>query len=231
MRTCPHCGRENRDDVWVCGSCGEPLTGGTERDESGEAGARCEPAAPSAPDSYGYGGVEYALATGPASQSSASGKPDRSSRLVWVVAGAGLAIVAAIVLVWFFALRSTGGGEFIGAWQAPGTDISTVSIARAGDTFKLTFTSANSATAQSFKAELNGDRLETKLEPIAKNEDERAAAVLFQALLAAAIDDFKMVFTYRAADGKLILRVEGAPRAGAQPSAGWDQPVELTRAR
>jgi hypothetical protein len=215
MGTCPHCGKEIRDGAWACGFCGEPVA--TAIAPSEDAGDDA-----SAPSVLGQDGLEYATAVAP---SPATAKPQRASRLLWLVLGAGAVAVLAIVLVWLFVLRDAGRGPFVGTWKLPGNDIARLRIEEKGG-YELTFTDGQGRSIGPFIATLNGVRLETKLQLKSGGGGTQGVATqLFQSVLTSMLGDFTISFAPTTRDDRLTMGIEG-PNVPQTPAYA---PVELQR--
>lgn len=141
MAICPGCGKEIRDDIWVCGHCGALVAGGTPSSPgsrygggaaggwSASAGPIGAPAAgaasPAAGSMLAYAGPPTGAGAMPAGAiglaeqpppGAVSGAPRKAesrgtSHAVVIAAIVGFVAVAAIVAVWFFVLRGGGGGD------------------------------------------------------------------------------------------------------------------------
>jgi len=215
MGTCPHCGKELREGAWVCGFCGEPLAQGGAAAEDGQA-------APPATSVVGRDGLEYSTVAAP--RVTAAPSP-RTSRLLWLVVGAGMLAVLAVVLVWLFVLRDTGHGPFTGTWTVPGNDVVRLKIEDQSG-YQLTFTDGEGRDIGPFMATLNGTRLESKLLLKGGGGAEGLAGQFFQSVLSSTLGDFTIVFTPGQRDDRLVMSVEGA----SVPQTAANAPVELQRA-
>lgn len=221
MATCRSCGRELREDVWTCGLCGQPVSAAGTSGETAQADM-WEPSALPA----GYQ-PEYAELPAP----SVRGRRGREGRAALFAVGAGLAMVIAIVAVWFFALRGGEGGDaFIGMWRSTGTDATRVTVSRTDGELVLTIADQSGTAVGPFKTDLDEDRLTTALELQGESDTDKLAAEMLTAILDAAFEDFEMVFTRNPADDTLALSVEGTPKVGGLPAGSvWGRPVTLTR--
>lgn len=246
MATCASCGKEIRDDVWTCGFCGAPVAqapahdaGGGEESAYGSEGYNPYAAQAAASSAYGaanYGGVEPGAAQPggaqygsapegmtpygtpmPQAASAASGGLSQMTKLV--LAGAAVTVIA-IVAVWFFVLRGQGGGEqFIGTWTAVQSGQGSLVIERGGGGLQVTMVSADQERVGPLKTDLDGDELEIKLETTGGGGEQEAAVDMVRSLFEAAIDDFKMVLTYRDADSRLVMTVSGKSKSGGDETS------------
>jgi hypothetical protein len=226
MATCSNCGNEIREDVWVCGFCGEPVPKQTE-------GAQ-EP----------YGGYAYdepvkdndyynaPTAYGTSAPTMSSGMPDTSFTRTWYIVGGAVLLILIMAVVWFFFLRDSGSADaFVGTWVPAASDQSTavgnkIKIARTGDGVGIFFVDAKGAETGPFKAKMKGDKIETTLEYGGTDPQQKAGGEIIQAFLSAMVEDFKLVFYFE--DDKLFLKVEGKPKEGLS-STGVNDPVELKK--
>lgn len=222
MATCSSCGKEIRDDVWVCGFCGAPAT------PAGPGGA-----APSA-DSYGEASADQA----PVSVTAPAGPAPRRglSRTTWIVVGTGLVAVLACVAVWFFVLR--GGGtanpDLLGTWTpvAPAgttagqTGVGDLTIAKSGSGYVLGVSQTGSQGTVSFKATAKGGNLETTLELASGSAADKAAANLLRGIFSAMMNDFRLVFVSES-HTSMRLELRGTLKNGVKPSGATT--VEYTR--
>jgi hypothetical protein len=258
MALCPGCGKDIRDDIWVCGHCGELVARGGGATGGGAcAGAQTSPvtAAAGAPGAGSYGGEQsggaYAGdaygAPAPAPLPASSGKAARggsASRAVLLASVLGLVAVVAIVGVWFFVLRGDGGGDFsayVGQWQltTPGSTAALSLTIQDGEgepqlLMGATGTYAGQTAVQTagpYKMELQDGNLITKLEASdAASDVQKAAAEAARAALGAVVDDFKMVFAPGGTPDTLSLSMEGDIQgAGFLGADMGSQAVILTR--
>lgn len=257
MAVCPGCGKDIRDDIWVCGHCGELVArAGGGAMGGAYAGAQASPgmAPAGAPEAGPYagdaGGGDYANGTygAPAPFPASAGKPAHGasgSRAVLYASIFGLVAVVAIVAVWFFVLRGGGGGDisaYTGEWQltAPGSTAGlSLTIQDSDGKAQLmmgasgTYAGQTAAqTAGPFKMELEDGNLVTRLEASDDASDEqKAAAEVARAALGAVVDDFKMVFAPGGSPDTLSLTMEGDIQGGGILSADLGgQATILTRA-
>ena len=249
MATCASCGKEIGGDVWTCGSCGAPVAqttetaGATEESPYGAEGYNPYAAAAAASSPYGaanYGGQEpaggqYGNAPEgmtpygtpmPQAAPASSGGLSQAMKLALVFAG--VAIVA-IVAVWFFVLRGSGGGDqFVGTWTAVKNGEGGLVIERGDDGLQVSMIGADKERVGPLKTDLDGDELGIKLEAVGGSDEDQAAVDIVRKLFEATIEDFKLVLRYRSADSRLLLTVSGKSRAGGEQTT---MPVtEFTRA-
>jgi hypothetical protein len=210
MATCGECGREINDSAWVCGLCGAPVT------DRGPAAA--EPAnyyeyAEAAPSSGEYTSSQYVQGA-PVGATAASGHAG-PSRTIWVIGLAGLVIVAAIVLVWFFVLRGPGVGVgFAGTWRGTAGDTTELIIAAKSGGYELSMAGKDGKTVGPFAMQMVDGNLTTSLEATAGSSDkQKAAAALFKQIMGSLYQNFTMVFTHRPADDTLLASLQGVPNA------------------
>ncbi len=175
MAICRGCGKDIRDDIWVCGHCGE-LVGRGDGAASGSgtvatsadpglltAGATADapsvsPPSPSSGDhgaTNGYGATNNQGTPSPqplpgSLPTASSG--DSTKRTAILVGICGLLAVIAIVAVWFFALRGDGGfSAYVGEWelamQGRSTGL-TLSIGNNGGAPRLTMSVSGTTTSQ-----------------------------------------------------------------------------------
>lgn len=209
MATCGECGREINDGVWICGLCGAPVT------DRGTAAA--EPAnyyeyAEAGPSGGEYTSSQY-VEGAPVGTTAASSHTGHS-RAIWLVGLAGLVIVAAIVLIWFFVLRGPAGGVgFAGTWRGAGSDTTELIIEAKSDGYELTIGGEDGKTIGPFAMSMVDGNLTTSLEPTAGSSDQQTtAAAVFKELMGS----FSMVFKHRESDDTLVVSMGGAT-AGSQP--------------
>jgi hypothetical protein len=180
MADCAACGRPTKAGDWNCGSCGAPLK------KDGAGGGAAAP-----PDPYGYApGYEPQPAAASAPAPSGTSGAVRLAVIIAVIA------VLAIVAVWFFVLRgpSTNGDEFLGAWNATGTGVGAVTIARGDGDFRVTLTGAKAGETAAVPAHLDGSDLVITVDDFAEAAgDENADA--FKAMLTAIAGDFRLIFS------------------------------------
>jgi hypothetical protein len=235
MAICPSCGKEIRDDIWTCGFCGAPVaqsaasgTGGGEDSAYGSEGYNPY-ASQAAAGAGGYGTQAYGAQTPTSYGSAAEGMtpygtplpqaaPASSGGLSQVtklaLVGAAVAIVA-IVAVWFFVLRGSGGGDqFVGTWTATEATAGSLFVEQGGGGLEVTIIGADDARVGPLKTDLDGDELEIKLEAAGGDETNKAAIDVVAAMFEASVDDFKMTLRLRDSDGHLILSVSGTPKSG-----------------
>jgi hypothetical protein len=240
MATCPSCGKEIRDDVWTCGSCGAPVAqtpapdaGGNEESPYGSEGynpyaAKAEAASAYGAGSYGgveppgaqYGGGQYGAAPQdmtaygtPTPQAAPARPAGLSQAMKLVLVFAGVALIA-IVAVWFFVLRDGGGDQFIGTWTAVQSGEGDLVIERGDDGIQVSMIGAGKEHIGPLQTHLDGDELEIKLEAVGGDDTDKAAVDMVRALFEATIEDFKMVLRFRSADSRLLMTVSGKSKIG-----------------
>jgi hypothetical protein len=213
MATCRECGREIRDDAWVCGLCGAPVISGGSGPESG--------------DHYAYargdaGAGDYASSQyvpgAPVIAGGRQRRAGRSSRLVWVVGLGGLVAVLAIVAVWFFVLRGPGAGVgFAGTWRTTTADATEVIISTKGSGYELSIAGKDGKSTGPFVTTMVGGNLTTNLEAAAGSDaQQQAAAVLFKQIMGGVYQGFTMVFSHRVSDDTLLLTLQGVSTAAGR---------------
>jgi hypothetical protein len=137
-----------------------------------------------------------------------------SRATVTVILVAAVAIVA-IIAVWFFVVRggpTTNGDEFLGTWNATGSGIGNVVVARPGDDFEITMTGADPAQKITVPAHVHGDELVITVDDFAALA-EGGSAKVFKDTLKAVAGDFRIVFA--SVDSlQLQMRIEGTSTSG-----------------
>lgn len=222
MAICPNCGGDNRDGVWTCASCGQPMGAG----DAGAAGGGYEE--PPHDHDYYNAPTAYGTSAPHIPPLGRQKKPGEGSPLVKIVIVGGVLAVAAIFLAWFFLLRGGGGDAFLGKWRpVEGNKNETIEIKRSGGDIAITFVGADGEGIGPFKAKVSGDKLETTLEYAGDDPKMKAQAQLFRTFASAMVEDFKMVFQTKG-DG-LTVRVEGKAREGAE-TTGLNETTELEKA-
>ncbi len=191
MGICPHCGNEVREDVWVCGLCGEPIA-------SRNVGQTPEQAAPD--DAY----EEYQ----PPPATPSFTPANTSSRRLWLVIGSGVVAILAIVLVSLFVVRDPARGPFVGTWRVPDDDTKIRIDQGAG--YTLTLIDRDGKETGPFTATLTGTRLETKLESQSDDPAQAGWQELARSMLLSVLGDFTMVFTPADNNRRLTLTIEGS---------------------
>ena len=211
MATCGECGKEIRDDAWVCGLCGAPVTNGMTQPESD---GHYEYAQAGAGD---YASSQYVPGAAVVAGSPKRGA-GRSPQLVWVVGLGGLVAVLAIVLVWFFVLRGPAAGVgFAGAWRTTTADATEVIIPTQGNGYELSIANKDGKSIGPFVTQMVDGNLTTSLEATAGSDvKQQEAAALFKQIMGSIYQDFTMVFSHRAADDTLLLTLQGLPTAAGQ---------------
>jgi hypothetical protein len=221
MAACDTCGKEIREGDWTCGSCGAPLTRSGEAAGADVGPGDCAPAYEPQPTAYGTpaayettGAYGAAVAT-PA----AKGGLSRTALTIIIV---GAAAIVAIITVWFFVVRGTGGtSPFLGTWNEPGGGTATVAIKLKSGDFRVAMTGRDAAGAEktyTIPAHLDGSSLVITVDDFVEatgNEDQAAQA---KAVFEAIISDFRLVFTLNDPT-HLEMKVEGTPVGGSAPGA------------
>jgi hypothetical protein len=236
MGLCPGCGKSIRDDIWVCGYCGELVAGNGAANGAGPCAATAAysgTASMGAPAGGGSASAGYpdggpgAPAPAPLPTSSTSSRTSSGSHAVLLASVLGVIAVVAIVAVWFFVLRG-GGGDFsayVGEWQltVPGSTAGLSMAIQDGDgnpqmMMGSTATYAGQTAAQAvgpYKMELEDGNLITRLEATKDaGEEQKVAAEAARAALGAVVDDFKMVFAPGGTPDTLSLTMEGDIQGG-----------------
>jgi hypothetical protein len=231
MAICASCGKEIRDDVWACGSCGAPVTHAEPDDTAGEQGSAygaegyspyaSQAAASAGMGAYGAATTSYGSAAEgmtpygtplPQAAPASSGGLSQVTKLA--LAGAVVAIVA-IVAVWFFVVRGSGGGDqFLGTWNAVKNGEGGLVIERGDDGLQVSMVGTDQERVGPLKTELSGGDLEIKLEAAGGDEADKAAVDIVRALFEASIEDFKLTLRVRTADGHLLMTVSGKAKTG-----------------
>jgi hypothetical protein len=224
MATCASCGKEMRDGDWTCGNCGAPVTGAGASGGAGESPADYHSGYESPPD---YGApVAYGA---PAAPAAAKNSLSRSTLTIVIVAA--LAVVA-IIAVWFFFVRGTGGASpFLGTWSAPDGGAATVEVKLKSGDFKVTMTGKDPAGAEktyTIPAHLDGSSLVVTVDDFIEasgNEDQAAQA---KAVFETMIKDFRLVF---ALDDPTHLKmtVEGTPVGGSAAAQASTNSIVLVK--
>jgi hypothetical protein len=230
MTVCPSCGKDIREDIWVCGYCGELVAQAGTADGGAYPGASVAPtsaystAAPSGGFSSDYGpGAPPAVPGTPPPLASGRARKSSGSRAVVLASVFGVVAVVAIVAVWFFVLRGGGGGDFsayLGDWQltVPGSTTGLSLTIQEGDsapemmmgTVGSYAGQTSSQAAGPFKMKLEDGNLVTSLEAAdSASEAQKAASEAARAALGAVVDDFKMVFAPGGTPDTLSLTMEG----------------------
>lgn len=232
MATCGTCGKEIRDDDWTCGSCGAPATGA-----GAAAGTGTSPGgyAPNyEPPEAAYGGSEAygAPATygAPAALPAAKGGLSRTTITIIIVAA--LAVVA-IIAMWFFFVRGTGGtSPFLGTWKEPNDATASVVITLRSGEFKVTMTGKDTAGAEksyTIPAHLDGSDLVITVDDFVKATGSEEQAAQAKAIFETLIKDFRLVFTLNDPT-HLKMAVEGTPVGGSVASRVSESSTVLVKA-
>jgi len=216
MATCASCGKEIRDNDWTCGNCGASVTGagataGSGAGPSGHAPSyEPQPAAYGAPAAYGTPAAYGAPGAPPV----AKGGLWRTALTIIIVAA--IAVVA-IIAVWFFVVRGTGGtSPFLGTWKEAAAGNGSVVIKKKSGDFKVTMSGKDAAGTEktyTIPAHLAGSTLEITVDDFIEatgNEDQAAQA---KAVFETLIKDFRLVFTLKDPT-HLEMKVEGTPVGG-----------------
>jgi hypothetical protein len=258
MAICPGCGKDIRDDIWVCGHCGELVArggaGGGAQGTSAGAGGAAYGSSAYGGETYGggepYAGGSYAASAqagygAPAPLTSAPAEPSRGGSHAVLLAGVlGIVAVAAIVAVWFFVLRG-GGGDFstyVGQWQltVPGSTAGlAITITDSDGDPELTMGTTGTYAGQDmasqaagpYKMELDDGNLVSSLEASDDaSEEQKMAADVFREAFGAVVDDFRMVFTPGSSADTLSLTFEGDVQGSPMLGGGMSsQAVILNR--
>jgi hypothetical protein len=217
MATCVSCGKEIRDNDWACGNCGAPATGagaaaGSGASPSGYAPSYSpQPAAYGAPEAYGT----------PAATPAAKGGISHATLTIIMVAA--MAVVA-IIAVWFFVVRGTGGtSPFLGTWKEPAGGGASVVIKKKSGDFKVTMSGKDANGTEktyTLPAHLDGSSLAITFDDFIKATGDEEQATQAKAVFESIIKDFRLVFTLQD-PAHLEMKVEGTPVSGsvAAPSS------------
>jgi hypothetical protein len=243
MAICGSCGKEIRDDVWTCGFCGAPVVRrGSEpaADDSayGSEGYNPYANAGSGTASGGYGTATTSYGDAPEGltpygtplpQAAPPSSGGLSSTTKLVLVGAGVAVVA-IVLVWFLAIRGSqiGGDQFVGHWTAVDAKAGSMAIAKDEGHIEITLVSPQGAKAGPFKGDLQGDRLELTFEAANGDDTNKAIAGVLKAYLSGALDDGHLLLTVRDTDGHLVMSISGKAPSGEDVNAQAAEYVKAT---
>ena len=73
------------------------------------------------------------------------------------------AVAIALVAVWFFVWRGTGGDEFVGTWAPVNGDAGGMVISKDGGTFKVTIVQKDGSTVGPLDGKIKGGKLEISL--------------------------------------------------------------------
>ena len=73
------------------------------------------------------------------------------------------AVAIALVAVWFFVWRGTGGDEFVGTWAPVNGDAGGMVISKDGGTFKVTIVQEDGSTIGPLEGKIKGGKLEISL--------------------------------------------------------------------
>jgi len=130
--------------------------------------------------------------------------------------------VVAIIAVWFFVVRGSGGtSPFLGTWNEPSDATASIVIKKHGGDFEVTMSGKDTAGAQktySIPAHLAGSSLEITVDDFVKATGSEEQAAQARAVFEAIITDFRLVFTLQDPT-HLEMKVEGTPVGGSVPSA------------
>ena len=220
MAECPSCNAPLKDGDWTCGSCGAPVAGAGMAAAPGAGGSAY--GAPAAYGGSGKWGPEYQ----PQPASEAAPASAGTSGLLKLVLVGGAVAVAAVVLVWFFALRgpATTGEEFLGGWTASTQQgIATVVVAQQEDGFSVTMSGNDQSQKVSVPAHLEGKDLVITMDDFSQMAGAGNAEA-FKAALEALAGDFTMRFSSVDAT-HLALRIVGESPAGQD----FDETIPLSR--
>ena len=220
MVKCPGCDAPLKDGDWTCGVCGAPVAGAGLAAASGAAdhhAAYGAAGAPSAAGGYGTPPSQEDYLPEYRTQQPAAAAPSKAGssgtlRLVLIVA---VIAIAAVVAVWFFALRgpSTTGDEFVGTWTATTqSGIATIAVAKTDDAFTVTLSGSQQGQKATVPAHLDGKELVITVDDFSKLAGE-ANADRFKDALKALAGDFRMVLSSVTPDN-LSLRITGTSPSG-----------------
>jgi uncharacterized protein YxeA len=224
MATCASCGKEIRDDDWTCGACGAPVV------RAGAAGGG-RPSGYTTSYDEQPGAYEAAMAYGaPAAAPAARRGLSRSTVTIIIVAA--LAVVA-IIAVWFFFVRGTGGtSPFLGTWNEPNGGTATITIKLKSGDYKVTMTGNDASGTQktyTIPAHLAGSSLEITVDDFIKASGNEEQAAQAKAAFETLIKDFRLVFTLKDPT-HLEMKVEGTPVAGSAASQASASSIVLVKA-
>jgi len=178
-----------------------------------------------APGAYGTPAASGAPAAPTAAKSSLS----HTTRNV--IIGAAIAIVA-IIAVWFFVVRGTGGtSPFLGTWNEPnGTEASLVIKRRSGD-FTVTMSGKDAAGARktyTIPAHLDSSSLAITVDDFMKSTGNQDQAAQAKAVFESIIKDFRLVFTLQDPT-HLEMKVEGTPVSGSAAAQSSRSSIVLVK--
>jgi hypothetical protein len=213
MAVCEQCGKEIRDDAWVCGLCGAPVAyGGGGSDSS----SQYEYAAANT-GSGDYSSSQY-VPGAPVLAASPKARSGRSAQMVWIAGIGGLVAVLAVVAVWFFVLRGPVTGTSIaGTWRTPTDDKTELIITAKAGGYELSIANKDGKQIGPFSTQMVSGSLTTSFEAASGSDaNQQAAAALFKQIMGSIYQGFTMAFSYRASDDKLLASVQGVPAAASQ---------------
>jgi hypothetical protein len=234
MAFCESCNAEVRDDAWVCGRCGAPMTvaqkaihiSDTTNPYVFSAQAQAEPVAVPQP-------APYAAQARPAV--AASDKIMGLSRLTfWIILVALVAIGA--LAVWFVFFNNGDGSKFVGTW-APVNSVSGASaglvanggrlvIARSDGTLTVTAIDGQGQSVGPLKAGLKHGKLEFGLEYAGTDQKEQLKTQLVKAFVGVLMKDFHATLSAGPA-GTVYLSYSGQATNGV--AQGGTTAVQLRR--
>ena len=126
--------------------------------------------------------------------------------------------MVAIIAVWFFFVRGTGGtSPFLGTWNEPSGATATVEIKMKSGDFKVTMTGKDAAGAEktyTIPAHLDGSNLVITVDDFIEASGNEEQAAQAKAVFETIIKDFRLVFTLDDPT-HLEMRVEGTPVGGS----------------
>jgi hypothetical protein len=223
MATCASCGKEMRDGDWTCGNCGAAVKGAGAGGGAGESPLGYYSGYESPPD-YGVPVAYGAPAT-------AAAKNGLSRSTLTIVIVAALAVVA-IIAVWFFFVRGTGGtSPFLGTWNEPNGGTDTVEIKLRGGDFKVTMTGKDAAGAEksyTIPARLDGSSLVITVDDFIKANGNEEQAAQAKAVFETMIKDFRLVFALNDPT-HLEMTVEGTPVGGSAAAQASTNSIVLVK--
>ncbi|MCX6363388.1 MAG: zinc ribbon domain-containing protein [Actinobacteria bacterium] len=224
MATCASCGKEIRDNDWTCGNCGAPVAtsgaaSGSGAGSSGYASSYEPPADYGAPVAYGAPAAPPAMKSG------------LSHSTVTIIIVAALAVVA-IIAVWFFFVRGTGGtSPFLGTWNEPNGGAATVEITLKSGDFKVKMTGTDASgneKAYTIPAHLDGSDLAITVDDFVKATGDKEKAAQAKAIFETLIKDFRIVFTVKDPT-HLKMAVEGTPVGGTVTAQATNSSTVLVK--
>jgi hypothetical protein len=197
----------------TCSSCGKEI-----RDNDWTCG-NCGAPATGAGAAYGA----------PAATPAAKGGLSRTTLNIIIVAAVA---VVAIIAVWFFVVRGTGGtSPFLGTWKEPAGGGATVVIKKKSGDFKATMSGKDAAGTEktyTIPAHLVGSSLEITVDDFIKASRNEEQAAQAKAVFEAIIKDFRLVLTLKDPT-HLEMKVEGTPVGGSVATPSSSSSVVLVK--